>query len=100
MYEARCAGLHGPLPRRTAAIEQQVALELEHLRLKQDNPEKCVGSAALHDPNKTPFHRWFPDHLKEMVPIVYSPTVGDTCRPLGPHGGGRPTGCGSLPIRL
>lgn len=73
-------GLHGLLPPAICTIEQQLDRVYDNFRTKPTDLEKYVFLTALQDRNETLFFRLVLEHLEEMVPIVYTPTVGAACQ--------------------
>jgi malate dehydrogenase (oxaloacetate-decarboxylating)(NADP+) len=71
--------LRGLLPPRVNTQEQQMMRVLGNLRSKTSDLEKYIFMMALHDRNETLFYRVVLDNLDEMMPIIYTPTVGRAC---------------------
>jgi malate dehydrogenase (oxaloacetate-decarboxylating)(NADP+) len=73
-------GLRGFLPAAVESIAQQAARALENLRAKATPIEKYLYLAALQAENETLFYRVAVDHLQEVLPLIYTPTVGQACQ--------------------
>jgi malate dehydrogenase (oxaloacetate-decarboxylating) len=69
-------GLHGLLPSVVETIEQQTARVYEQFVACDTDIEKWVVLSQLHDSNEVLFYRLISEHVTEMLPIVYTPTVG------------------------
>ena len=78
--ERRALNLRGLLPPRVVTLEEQVIRILESVRRKPTDIGKYITLMALHDRNQTLFYRVVLDYLQEMMPIVYTPTVGQACQ--------------------
>jgi len=74
--ERAALGLRGLLPPHIATQAEQVQRVLENFRALSSPLAQYVDLMALHDRNETLFFRVLSAHLEEMLPIVYTPTVG------------------------
>ena len=72
--------LRGLLPPHVSSQEQQLGRVLENFRRKSSDLEKYINLRALHDRNEALFFRLLMDHPDEVMPIVYTPTVGLACQ--------------------
>jgi len=76
-------GLRGLLPPRVFTQEEQMARIMENFHKKTSMLEKYIFMVALQDRNETLFYRTVIDHLETMMPIIYTPTVGQACQEFG-----------------
>ncbi|HJU15935.1 MAG TPA: NAD-dependent malic enzyme [Stellaceae bacterium] len=72
--------LHGLLPPYVTTIEQQAGRRLAALRAIHDDLDKYVFLRGLQDTNETLFYALLGHNLEELLPIVYTPTVGLGCQ--------------------
>jgi len=81
--ERDALGVRGLLPPHVLSQDEQAARALEHIRRQPTDLEKYIELAALHDRNESLFFRVVCDHIDEMQPLIYTPTVGLACQRYG-----------------
>ena len=78
--ERTTLGLHGVLPLRVESLDEQAARAYAALA-EHDRPlEKHIYLRELQDTNEVLFYRLVADHLAEVLPIIYTPTVALACQ--------------------
>jgi malate dehydrogenase (oxaloacetate-decarboxylating) len=78
--ERTAFGLHGLLPPRVESLEEQSIRAYEAFNTKKTDLGRHIYLRQLQDSNETLFYRLMLDHIEEMMPIVYTPTVGLACQ--------------------
>jgi len=78
--ERTALGLEGLLPSAVSSVVQDAKRAYQAITRKVDPLEQYIGLAALQDRNETLFYRVLIDHIEELLPIVYTPTVGQACQ--------------------
>lgn len=71
--------LTGLLPPRFESIDEQAERAYRQYSCFQTNINKHIYLRAIHDNNETLFFKLVQNNLAEMLPIIYTPTVGDAC---------------------
>src|SRR6201996_4677342 len=72
--------LHGLLPPNVSTLDEQVSRRLQALRSFETDLERYAFLRELQDTNETLFYALLVDNLEELLPIVYTPTVGAGCQ--------------------
>lgn len=78
--ERRAHGMLGLLPLAVKTIAEQAAHSYREFSTRRDDLDKHIYLRALQDRNETLFYHLLSEHIEEMLPIVYTPTVGEACR--------------------
>lgn len=78
--DRRRLGLLGLLPYHCSTVDEQLIRVYENYQRKNSDLERYIFLTALQDRNETLFYRLLQKHVTEMMPIIYTPTVGEGCR--------------------
>jgi len=81
--ERAALGLRGLLPPHVLSQDEQAARAMKYMRQLPNDLEKYIALNALHDRNETLFFRIVCDHIDEIQPLIYTPTVGLACQKYG-----------------
>jgi malate dehydrogenase (oxaloacetate-decarboxylating)(NADP+) len=81
--ERAALGLRGLLPPRVHSQDEQVQRILENVRGRASDFDRYLELVALQDRNESLFYRVLIDHIEEMMPIIYTPIVGQACQQYG-----------------
>ena len=83
MEERDRLGMRGLLPPVVRNLQSQVKRNLDIIRAMDNNIDKNLHLQNLHNRNETLYHRLLVDHLEEIAPLIYTPTVGEVCVNFG-----------------
>jgi malate dehydrogenase (oxaloacetate-decarboxylating)(NADP+) len=78
--ERDALGLRGLLPPHVHTLDEQVERVLGNIRKKPNDIERYIFLQALQERNETLFYRVVIEHIEEMMPLIYTPTVGQACQ--------------------
>ena len=80
LKERQTLELGGLLPPHVLTQDEQKTRVLSALRRKNSDLEQYIYLIALQDRNESLFYRLIVDEIEEMMPIIYTPTVGTACQ--------------------
>ncbi len=78
--ERETFGLHGLLPPTVTNIQEQITRRLEAFRGFSNDLERYAFLRDLQDTNETLFYALLAQNIEELLPVVYTPTVGAGCK--------------------
>ncbi|HTX22818.1 MAG TPA: NAD-dependent malic enzyme [Candidatus Aquilonibacter sp.] len=81
--ERHTLGLRGLLPPHVLTMDQQAQRVMNNFRAKASDLERYIQIVGLQDRNEMLFYRVVMDNLEELMPIIYTPTVGRACQEYG-----------------
>jgi malate dehydrogenase (oxaloacetate-decarboxylating) len=78
--ERQDLGLIGLLPPHIETLEEQVGRAYEEFQQKDSDLERHIFLRSLQDVNEVLFYRLLQEHISEMTPLIYTPTIGAACQ--------------------
>lgn len=78
--ERAAAGVRGLLPSAVETLELQAQRAIEQLRSYELPIHRYVYLDTLHNTNETLFYKVVSDYIEEVMPVIYTPTVGEACQ--------------------
>ncbi len=78
--ERREFGLLGLVPPHISTIEEQLERTYGSYKQKDTDLERYIYLVSLQDRNETLFYRLLQEHITEMMPVIYTPVVGEGCK--------------------
>ncbi|MCI5073102.1 NAD-dependent malic enzyme [bacterium] len=72
--------LNGLLPHRVSTLDEQCQRIYDEIQKKSSDLDKHIALVALQNRNETLYYKVLSNHLNELMPIVYTPTVGKACQ--------------------
>lgn len=78
--ERKNFNLHGLIPHVAETIEEQSQRSYQQYCAFNDAINKHIYLRNIQDTNETLFYHLIENHLTEMMPIIYTPTVGEACQ--------------------
>ena len=79
LSERSALGLHGLLPPVVSTMDQQVERSLAAMRRQASDIDKYIYLSSLQKRNERLYFRLLVEHTHELMPLVYTPTVGQAC---------------------
>jgi malate dehydrogenase (oxaloacetate-decarboxylating)(NADP+) len=81
--ERDALGLRGLLPPRVFSLDEQLVRAYANFHRQPEPLDKYVFLTLLQNRNETLFYKLLETHPEEMIPIIYTPTVGQACLDYG-----------------
>lgn len=73
-------GLRGLLPYAVSSQDDLVLRVMESLRRHEQDIDKYMVLSSLQERNEHLFYQVVMDHIEEIMPLIYTPTVGEACK--------------------